>query len=157
MQIWKMESYPIGDRRLPHNVFPPKPLSVEDLRNKAGVVYYKVNLADTQAMKKRLSAVKKENNVNTGDILTIDENVADLPRILEDLYEEQEADGPTVCMVIEGDMYMDVEYEEEEWLRMHMEKGDLIVVPKNKLYRYTCTPSNFFRLQRFNTNSTITI
>ncbi|CAD5228131.1 unnamed protein product [Bursaphelenchus xylophilus] len=149
MQIWKMESYPVGDRRLPHHVFPPKHLTVDDLRKKAGVTYYKVNLADTQAMKKRLSAVKKENSVNTGDILTIDENVADLAKVMDDLYEEQEVAAPTVCMVVDGEMYMDVEYEDEEWLRLHLEKGDLVVVPKNMLHRYTTTPTNFFRLQRF--------
>lgn len=44
MQIWYMESYPIGDRRMPHHVFPPKMLSLDQLQQLVGVVSYKVSI-----------------------------------------------------------------------------------------------------------------
>lgn len=37
-------------------------------------------------------------------------------------------------------MYCDVEIEEDEWVRIQLERGDLIIVPKGKSYRYTTTP-----------------
>lgn len=42
MQIWYMEPYPIGDRRMPHHLFPPKVISPDQLQQAAGVVSYKV-------------------------------------------------------------------------------------------------------------------
>ncbi|KAI6184216.1 1,2-dihydroxy-3-keto-5-methylthiopentene dioxygenase-like protein [Aphelenchoides bicaudatus] len=146
MLVWQMESYPIGDRRLPHSCFPPKNLTVDQLQQKLGVVYYKVDLDDTAATKKRLSRL----NSKKSDILTIDENVVGLKQMLEDLYKPQECTKEEmICMVLEGSMYCDVEIEEEEWVRIQLERGDLIIVPKGKAYRYTTTPKNFVRLQRF--------
>lgn len=90
MQIWHMEQYPIGDRRLPHHVFPPKHITPDQLNQIVGVTYYKVDLDDTAATKKRLSRVRNERHFIQSDILTIDENVVDLNQLLEDLYEPQE-------------------------------------------------------------------
>lgn len=42
MQIWHMEPFPCGDRRLPHHVFPPKKMSPDQLLTLTGVMYYKV-------------------------------------------------------------------------------------------------------------------
>lgn len=42
MQIWYMEPYPFGDRRMPHHVFPPKTLGVDVLQSITGVTHFKV-------------------------------------------------------------------------------------------------------------------
>jgi cupin superfamily acireductone dioxygenase involved in methionine salvage len=59
--------------------------------------------------------------------------------------EPTESDDDYVCMVLEGEMYYDVEFDDDKWLRVHMQRGDLIVVPKGIYYRSTVTPtvSNF--------------
>lgn len=44
MHAWLMESYPVGDRRLPHHRYPPKFLSNDQLNEITGVVYYKVGI-----------------------------------------------------------------------------------------------------------------
>ncbi|KAI6196818.1 hypothetical protein M3Y94_01153800 [Aphelenchoides besseyi] len=149
MQIWHMECYPIGDRRLPHHLFPPKLITPDQLTQLAGVVYYKVDLDDSAATKKRISRVRSERGVAYSDVLTIDESLGDLSQTLEELYEPVENKDDTVCMVLEGSMYCDVEVEEDEWIRIQLERGDLIVVPKGRPFRYTTTPKNFVRLQRF--------
>ncbi|KAH7722964.1 1,2-dihydroxy-3-keto-5-methylthiopentene dioxygenase 2 [Aphelenchoides avenae] len=149
MQAWIMESYPTGDRRMPHHVFPPKMLSQDQLQVMAGVVHYKVDLDDMVAMKKRLSRVKNERKVASNDVMTIDESLMDLETKLDLMYEPVEKTEETVCMVLEGAMYYDVEYEDDKWIRIHMERGDLIVIPKGRYYRCTTTPKNFVKLQRF--------
>lgn len=37
-----MEPYPVGDRRLPHHVFPPKIFTPDQLQSMTGVISYKV-------------------------------------------------------------------------------------------------------------------
>ncbi|KHJ93316.1 hypothetical protein OESDEN_06777 [Oesophagostomum dentatum] len=78
MQIWHMEPFPCGDRRLPHHVFPPKKITADQLLQLTGVQYFKVDLDDTVAMKKRLSRVKNERKVNSSDMLTINEATQDI-------------------------------------------------------------------------------
>jgi len=34
-------------------------------------------------------------------------------------------------------------------VRIQLERGDLIVIPKGRFHRMTTTPKNFFKLQRF--------
>lgn len=56
------------------------------------------------------------------------------------MYEPIEKDELTVTLVMDGGMYYDVEYEEDKWLRIHLERGDLIIIPKDKSHRATTTP-----------------
>jgi 1,2-dihydroxy-3-keto-5-methylthiopentene dioxygenase len=149
MQIWEMESYATGDQRMPHHKFPPKMLNTSQLQSKAGVIHYKVDMEDTQATKKRLSKVKGDYSVVNGDVFTMDENVIDFNQKLRTMYEPIEKHEDAVFLVLEGAIYFDVEYEEDEWIRIQCERGDLVVIPKDVCFRYTVTPSNFVKLQRF--------
>ncbi|GMS84340.1 hypothetical protein PENTCL1PPCAC_6515, partial [Pristionchus entomophagus] len=153
MQIWQMEPYPCGDRRLPHHVFPPKHMTPDQLMTRAGVQYFKVDLDDTVAMKKRLSRVKTENKINSYDVFTINESTPDLQDKLEEYYEPVTKDDNVVTMVTDGTCYFDVEPEEEDWIRIQVERGDLIVIPKGLSHRFTITPKNFVQMQRFFTKS----
>ena len=54
-----------------------------------------------------------------------------------------------VSLVMEGSCYYDVEPEEDEWIRVQLERGDLIVIPKGVSHRFTVTPQNTVTIQRF--------
>lgn len=149
MHIWEMEAYPCGDMRLPHHLFPPKYIAQTQLTELAGVYLYKVDLDDTMATKKRLTRVREQWNVSGADVLTLDKKLGDLDLKLAQMYEPMESDDDNVCLVLDGEMYYDVEFEDEKWLRVHLRRGDLIVVPKGCYYRSTVTPSNYVKLQRF--------
>ncbi|KAK5967333.1 1 2-dihydroxy-3-keto-5-methylthiopentene dioxygenase [Trichostrongylus colubriformis] len=149
MQIWHMEPYPCGDRRLPHHVFPPKKLTADQLHTLLGVVYYKVDLDDTVAMKKRLSRVKSERKVVSSDVLTVSDKIPDFNEKLEDYYEPVKKEQDVVSMVLDGTCYYDVEQEEDEWIRIQLERGDLIVIPQGVSHRFTVTPQNYVQIQRF--------
>lgn len=84
---------------------------------------------------------------------------------LEEYYEPIVRDDDFVCMVVDGSCYYDVEPEvikwfnypqltiellqlaklitlikEDEWIRCHLEKGDLVIIPKGLSHRFTITP-----------------
>ncbi|CAB3404113.1 unnamed protein product [Caenorhabditis bovis] len=149
MQIWQMEAYPCGDRRLPHHVFPPKKLTTTDLSSLAGVQYYKVDLEDTAAMKKRLSAVKSEKNVNFSDMFTVAETMPEFEDKCEQFYEPHVQNEDVISLVIDGTCYYDVEPEDDQWIRVQLEKGDLLIIPKGLSHRFTVTPKNYVKIQRF--------
>lgn len=113
----------------------------------------KVDLDDTMAMKKRLTRVREQWNVSTvPDIMIVDKNL-ELAKArqnwqnsivwlqLSDMNKATESDDDWVCLVMDGEMYYDVEFDDDKWLRVHMQRGDLIVVPKGIWYRSTVTPT----------------
>jgi len=80
-----METYPLGDPRLPHQKFPPKKLTPDELTKKTGTYYYKVwkkkveissllqlDTLDTVQLHKRLTIVKLERNFINEDVYTLD-------------------------------------------------------------------------------------
>ncbi|KJH50560.1 ARD/ARD' family protein [Dictyocaulus viviparus] len=146
-----MEPFPCGDRRLPHHIFPPKKITVDQLFQLTGVV----DMNDTTAMKKRLSRVKSEREVNSSDLLTINDSIPDFDEKvivmgkLEEYYEPTTKNLDVVALVMDGNCYYDIEPEEDEWIRIHLERGDLIVIPKGVSHRFTVTPQNYVQIQRF--------
>ena len=42
---------------------------------------------------------------------------------------------------MEGGAYYDIELKEDDWIRIHLERGDLIVIPAGRTHRYTLTPT----------------
>lgn len=73
---------------------------------------------------------------------------------LEEYYEPVTKDDNVVSMVTDGTCYFDVEPEEvrqsiridnepilqDDWIRIQVERGDLIVIPKGLSHRFTITP-----------------
>ncbi|RCN36487.1 ARD/ARD' family protein [Ancylostoma caninum] len=68
---------------------------------------------------------------------------------LEEYYEPTTKDQDVVSLIMDGSCYYDVEPEEDEWIRIHLERGDLIVIPKGVSHRFTVTPQNYVQMQRF--------
>ncbi|VIO93668.1 Hypothetical 20.9 kDa protein in PLB1-HXT2 intergenic region, putative [Brugia malayi] len=149
MKIWHMEQYPIGDRRLPHHVYPPKLYTTDQLQAIAGVVSYKVDIDDANAMKKRISRVKAERKMTTTDIFTLDQNTNKFEEKLEQLYEPVAKDVDSAFLVTDGSAYYDIEIDDDDWIRINVERGDLIIIPSGRNYRFTLTTQNKVVIQRF--------
>uniref|UniRef100_A0A183CF11 1,2-dihydroxy-3-keto-5-methylthiopentene dioxygenase n=1 Tax=Globodera pallida TaxID=36090 RepID=A0A183CF11_GLOPA len=151
LQVWEMEAYPCGDMRLPHHVFPPKFIPNTQLLDLASVHLFKVDLDDTMAMKKRLTLIKNDWKVCSADVVTLEKSLGcGLEDKLKEMCEPAESTEDSVLLVLEGEMYYDVEFDDDKWVRVLLRRGDLIVVPKGSYYRTTLTPTNFVKLQRFN-------
>lgn len=144
-----MEPFPCGDRRLPHHIFPPKTFTPDQLQTLTGVVLYKVDIEDTNALKKRISRVKAERRVTASDIFTIDDHISDFEHKLEQFYEPITKNEDSVFLIMDGSAYYDVEVEEDDWIRINVERGDLIVIPSGRNHRFTLTPQNKVIIQRF--------
>ncbi|KAK6103625.1 ARD/ARD' family protein [Brugia pahangi] len=149
MKIWHMEQYPIGDRRLPHHVYPPKLYTTDQLQAIAGVVSYKVDIDDVNAMKKRISRVKAERKMTTTDIFTLDQNTNKFEEKLEQLYEPVAKDVDSAFLVTDGSAYYDIEIDDDDWIRINVERGDLIIIPSGRNHRFTLTTQNKVVIQRF--------
>uniref|UniRef100_A0A7E4WD20 1,2-dihydroxy-3-keto-5-methylthiopentene dioxygenase homolog n=1 Tax=Panagrellus redivivus TaxID=6233 RepID=A0A7E4WD20_PANRE len=149
VQIWKMESYPFGDPRLPHHCFPPQKLTPDELTKRSGVLYYKLDLDDPASYSKRIALMKIERNLKKEDTYTLDaQSTIDFDEKLAELFEELEGEEQA-RLITEGSAYYDVEDKDGFWVRILVEYGDLIIIPKGRPYRMTTTPKNFVKIRRF--------
>lgn len=92
-------------------------------------------------MKKRLTCIRTERNKVPAEIMCLDRKVMqNLDAKLDELYEPVAYDEEQILMIMDGSMYYDIEYEDSEWIRIFLERGDLIIVPKGTSHRCTTTP-----------------
>ncbi|KAE9553092.1 hypothetical protein FO519_003681 [Halicephalobus sp. NKZ332] len=150
VMIWKMESYPTGDPRLPHHCYPPVIYTPDELTKKTGTQYYKVDLDDSLSSSKRIAILKLERNLKKEDTLTLDGQnpTIGFKEKLMELFEEAEGEEQA-RLITEGACYYDVEAHNGDWVRILCEYGDCIVIPKNRPHRMSTTSKNFVKVRRF--------
>uniref|UniRef100_A0A914VH14 Uncharacterized protein n=1 Tax=Plectus sambesii TaxID=2011161 RepID=A0A914VH14_9BILA len=155
VQMWYMEAYPCGDPRLPHHMFPPKPITPDELTRKTGTQAFKCDMMDPVSWGKRVAIMKIERKFNGEDTYILDgANTVEFEEKIEELFEETENKEDQARMILEGAAYYDVEDCDGRWVRILCEYGDLIVIPAGKNIRFTTTPKNFVKMRRFfKTNS----
>ncbi|VDK48927.1 unnamed protein product [Anisakis simplex] len=150
VQIWYMESYPFGDPRLPHHMFPPKKITPDEMTKKTGALYFKIDTMDQIGMSKRIALLKLERNLTREDMFTLDaETTVDFYEKIAELFEETELDWEQARMIIEGSAYYDFEDDDGHWVRILCEDGDMIIIPAGRSFRFTTTPKNFVKMRRF--------
>uniref|UniRef100_A0AC35U549 Acireductone dioxygenase homolog n=1 Tax=Rhabditophanes sp. KR3021 TaxID=114890 RepID=A0AC35U549_9BILA len=152
VQIWFMEPYPWGDPRLPHHVHPPKMINAEQLKDKTGTVYHRVDTTDLINMSKRITMMKLDKGFNKEDNFVLDASKAQATSFLDkltEMFEETDFEEDEARLVVEGACYFDLETVDGEWVRVLAEHGDLLIFPAKHQHRFTTTPKNFVKMRRF--------
>uniref|UniRef100_A0A8C5QIH6 Acireductone dioxygenase n=1 Tax=Leptobrachium leishanense TaxID=445787 RepID=A0A8C5QIH6_9ANUR len=124
------------DQRKPHRLQPEQPVTLEQLRA-LGVHSYTLD-ADNYETDPALAKIRKENNYTWMDIINIHKDT--LPNYEEKLkifYEEHLHLDDEIRYILEGSGYFDVRGKDERWIRISMQKGDLITLPAGIYHRFT--------------------
>ncbi|KAI9275346.1 Acireductone dioxygenase ARD family [Sporodiniella umbellata] len=69
---------------------------------------------------------------------------------LKEFFTEQTMEGEEARFVIDGSTYFDVRDGENVWIRLALEKDDLIILPQGTHFRTSPDESNFVKLMRYN-------
>lgn len=59
---------------------------------------------------------------------------------MEQYFEPVESDVDSAFLVMDGSAYYDIEMDDSGWIRVNVERGDLIIIPRGHNYRFTLTP-----------------
>ncbi|OZC07545.1 ARD/ARD' family protein [Onchocerca flexuosa] len=113
------------------------------------LIFSKVDIDDRNAMKKRISRIKAERKMSASDVLTLHENMNNFERKLEQFYEPVAKNVDSIFFIMDGSAYYDIEVDEDEWIRINVERGDLIIIPRGRNYRFTLTTQNKVVVERF--------
>lgn len=135
------------DPRRPHRAQPSRPVSLEQLR-RLGVLHWKLD-PDKYENDPELEKIRKERNYNWMDIITVSrEELPDYEEKLKSFYEEHLHPDEEVRYVLEGSGYFEVRDDKDRWIRILVEKGDLITLPAGSYHRFTLDEQNYIKAMR---------
>ncbi|CAL7937777.1 unnamed protein product [Xylocopa violacea] len=137
------------DQRLEHHKTPPEYISLEDLFKKTGVEYFKVDHKDYKN-DNTLTELKMKRNYTYED--EIECSKACLPNYEEKLksfFTEHLHTDEEIRLILDGSGYFDVRDKNDQWIRIEVKAGDLIIIPSGIYHRFTMDINNYIKAKRY--------
>ena len=110
-----------------------------------GVFYEKLSMDDFQPALDRLA---RERGYVTQDVVELRPDTPNLDGILGKFKDEHLHRDDEVRFVVEGEGIFDIRGADERWIRVQVERGDLLVVPADLYHRFFLTERRQIRCVR---------
>ncbi|KAK1962516.1 hypothetical protein LZ32DRAFT_611171 [Colletotrichum eremochloae] len=130
-----------GDQRLAHDS--GKEVTIDELK-KLGVVYHRISDVDGVD---QLAA--KRGYRNRDEIIVSPEKMGDIyEEKVRSFFHEHLHEDEEIRFVRDGHGYFDVRSVNDAWVRIRVEKDDLIILPAGIYHRFTTDESNYIKAMR---------
>jgi len=144
MRAYYFDNVP-GDQRLPHDS--GKPVSVSTLSS-VGVLHWSVPVENWES---EIGEIAKERDYKNRDIIVVSkEGLGDAYEgKIKMFYEEHMHEDEEIRYILGGSGFFDVrEFQTDQWIRIHVLPGDLLVLPAGIYHRFTLDEGNAVRTLR---------
>lgn len=121
-------------------------LDVDHLRS-SGVLYERLELDDA-GYQAKLDELKRERGYGTQDVIELRPDTEGLEAICAKFADEHLHSDDEVRFVLEGEGIFDIRDDADRWMRITVQPGDLIVVPKDRYHRFFLTERKQIRCVR---------
>jgi 1,2-dihydroxy-3-keto-5-methylthiopentene dioxygenase len=121
-------------------------LSTDELL--ANGVYYAQLETDPVRFQTPLDQLKAERGYIEQDEVALNPATPNLDAICAKFVDEHFHDDDEVRFVLEGEGIFDIRSKDDQWMRVVVERGDLIVVPANRHHRFLLTEIKQIRCVR---------
>jgi 1,2-dihydroxy-3-keto-5-methylthiopentene dioxygenase len=115
--------------------------------NEQGVYYARLSTEEV-AYQPPVDALKRERGYIEQDVIALRPDTPNLEAICAKFVDEHFHDDDEVRFVLEGEGIFDIRSRDDRWMRVVVEPGDLIVVPKDRHHRFLLTDSKTIRCVR---------
>lgn len=112
-----------------------------------GVLYRALPL-DAEAYQPTLDGIKREHRYIEQDIVELRPETPNLEEICKKFDDEHLHEEDEVRFVLEGEGVFDIRSNDDRWMRVTVEAGDLIVVPEGRYHRFELTEKSTIRCVR---------
>ncbi|XP_055685690.1 acireductone dioxygenase [Lutzomyia longipalpis] len=148
VRAWFMDNE-TTDQRLEHHRNPQEFISLENLFTKTGVEYFKINV-DNHEADEMLQRVRKDRGYSYEDQITCSrECLPDYEAKLKNFFTEHLHTDEEIRLVMDGSGYFDVRDADENWIRIEVTRGDMIIIPSGIYHRFTLDTKNFIVAKRY--------
>lgn len=148
VKIWYMDNN-IADQRLECHKKTQHFLTVEELSKLTGVEYFKIDVSN-YINDLVLQDLKKTRNYTYEDEITCSpECLQNYEKKLKEFFIEHLHTDEEIRLVLSGSGYFDVRDKNDEWIRIQVIQGDLIIIPSGIYHRFTLDIKNFIKAKRY--------
>uniref|UniRef100_A0A2R5LHW8 Acireductone dioxygenase n=1 Tax=Ornithodoros turicata TaxID=34597 RepID=A0A2R5LHW8_9ACAR len=148
VRAWYMDDDTTTDQREEHQLNPPVPLSLDEVREKSGVLYWKLD-ADNYERDGELEKIRRDRGYSYTDVIEISKDkLANYEDKIKMFYQEHLHSDEEIRFVLEGCGFFDVRDMDDKWIRIYVTKGDLLVLPAGIYHRFTLTTKNYIKAMR---------
>jgi 1,2-dihydroxy-3-keto-5-methylthiopentene dioxygenase len=145
ISAWYMDDDLTSDQRLPHQQTPPAPVSADKLIE-LGVIYWE-NIQGVDDLK--LAQIKIDRGYTYTDMVHLSpDKLPNYDEKIKNFYREHIHYDEEIRFCIEGSGYFDIRDENDKWIRISVQPGDMIVLPEGIYHRFTMDTNNFGIFQR---------
>ncbi|KAL0958092.1 hypothetical protein HGRIS_000264 [Hohenbuehelia grisea] len=135
MRAYYFDNLP-GDQRLPHDFNPSRPVSQETLEA-IGVKSWEIPV---ERYEPKLNAVAKERDYKNRDTINVSREGmgAIYEEKIKGFFQEHMHEDEEIRYILSGSGFFDVrQASTDEWIRLAVTPGDLIVIPAGIYHRFT--------------------
>jgi len=144
VKAWYMDNS-IQDQREEHHRDPPQYVTIEELK-KTGVLYYQLNPHDYE---KDLQKIRDERGYNYADQIIVNkEKLPNYEEKIKTFFHEHLHTDEEIRFILDGRGYFDIRDLTDNWIRILVEPGDLIILPAGIYHRFTVDQSDYIKVTR---------
>ncbi|KAH9391644.1 1,2-dihydroxy-3-keto-5-methylthiopentene dioxygenase [Tyrophagus putrescentiae] len=149
VNAWYMNSNDeTEDQRSERHLSPPQFLSLEELKAKTGVLYWQLD-ADNHETDERLAKLRADRGYSYQDQLELSAStLPDYQAKLKIFFTEHIHADEEIRFILEGSGYFDVRDADDRWVRILVEKNDLLVLPAGIYHRFTPDKKDYVKVIR---------
>lgn len=135
------------DQRKPHRRNPSEYVSEEQL-TVLGVTHWLLD-ADNLETDSELKQIRNERGFNYEDIIEVSpERLPNYETKIKNFFEEHIHTDEEIRYCLDGSGYFDIRDPEDCWIRISVQKGDMIVLPAGCYHRFTLDENNYIKAIR---------
>ncbi|KAG8794574.1 1,2-dihydroxy-3-keto-5-methylthiopentene dioxygenase [Ceratobasidium sp. 428] len=130
-----------GDQRLPH--LTDQTISEDELK-RIGVLYWRI------ANDEEVDQIARNRGYKNRDVINVSKaGLGDLYESkIKGFFEEHMHEDEEIRYILDGSGFFDVRRPDESWIRVAMEKGDLLVLPAGIYHRFTLDTGDYIKALR---------
>jgi 1,2-dihydroxy-3-keto-5-methylthiopentene dioxygenase len=111
-------------------------------------VFYAELATDEASYAAPLARLMRERGYVEQDVVALEPSMPNLDAICAKFVDEHYHDDDEVRFVLEGEGIFDIRSRDDRWMRVVVERGDLIIVPKHRHHRFMLTETKSIRCVR---------
>ncbi|CAN6299363.1 unnamed protein product [Urochloa humidicola] len=144
IEAWYMDDSQ-EDQRLPHHREPKEFIPLDKL-SELGIISWRLN-PDNWEKDENLKKIREARGYSYMDICDVcPEKLPNYETKIKNFFEEHLHTDEEIRYCLEGSGYFDVRDENDQWIRVAVKKGGMIVLPAGMYHRFTLDTDNYIKL-----------
>jgi len=112
------------------------------------VLYWKLD-ADNFEKEGKLAEIRNQRGYNYDDRITCTpEKLPNYEQKIKMFFEEHLHSDEEIRFILDGSGYFDIRNQDDKWIRILVEKGDLIILPAGIYHRFTLDDKDYIKAMR---------